>query len=138
MDEKDKTDTQVKNKGGRPRVTDQERKDVRLLALKHTSKAVAVLKHLMIHGADNIKLQAATALLDRGYGKPVSVEERKVEQTVKIQHNDMELARRTAFLLEKAQVGTHHGDVISVDHQGKISTTPGVERRYSGTMTNTH
>jgi len=122
MSGKEKTHTKLENpkgKGGRPRITDQEQKDVRLLALRHTSKAVAVLKQLMLHGADNIKLQAATALLDRGFGKPIAVEERKIEQVIKVQHSDMELARRTAYLLSKAE--------IAEDKPIKV-----IERQYTG------
>ena len=77
--------------------------DLRTLALPHTAKAIKTLKELLLTGTDSIKLQAATALLDRGYGKPVSVEERKIEQIVKVQHSDMDIAGRAAFLLSKAE-----------------------------------
>ncbi len=116
MSENEGTDTKV-NKGGRPRVTDEDRKDIRKLALPHTAKAIRVLKDLLKTGTDSIKLQAATALLDRGFGKPINVEERKVEQIVKHQYSDMELARRTAFLLEKAQAS---------------QSPPELERQYTG------
>jgi len=110
-----------KNKRGRPRVSDSDRVDVRKLAMKHTAHAVRVLKGLLKTGSDSIKLQAATALPDRGYGKPINVEERKVEQTVKVQYSDMELARCTAFLLDRA----NHTDMgtVHIDKAGKATVS---------------
>ena len=101
FEERETEPAPVKRKRGRPFGADS--KDVRELALSLTAPSVRVLKALLKSPHDNIRLAAANSLLDRGFGKPINVEERKVEQTVKHQYSDMELARRVAYTLDKAQ-----------------------------------
>lgn len=54
------------NPGGRPR----EIGYLRELAREKTEEAIETLADVMQHGSDAARVAAATALLDRGYGRP--------------------------------------------------------------------
>jgi hypothetical protein len=54
------------NPGGRPK----GERSVREIAQQHTIEAMETLVHVMRTGKNSERVQAATALLDRGWGKP--------------------------------------------------------------------
>jgi hypothetical protein len=74
------------NPGGRPK----EVKEVKLLARKYTVEAIATLHHFMrahnVHPM--IRIQAANALLDRGYGKPAQ-DVQQPDNSMTIQNMDL-------------------------------------------------
>ena len=57
------------NPSGRPK----ESAHIKALAREHTTEALAALVEAMPEGSHRDKIAAATALLDRGYGKPTQV-----------------------------------------------------------------
>jgi hypothetical protein len=80
------------NPGGRPGAL----ADVRDLAREHTPAAVAKLAHIMDKGKSEMAcIAAASALLDRGWGKPV--------QPVSGEHVIKQESRRTGGLAALAQ-----------------------------------
>jgi len=94
-----------KKKAGRPKGSKNKVSAcIQEMAEPYGKRAVATLRRLM-DKSDNeaIRLQAAKELLDRGYGKPTQVQEKKIEKTVRREYSDTELARRVAFMLEKAR-----------------------------------
>jgi hypothetical protein len=54
------------NPGGRPK----GERSVREIAQQHTTAAMETLVHVMRTGKNSERVQAATTLLDRGWGKP--------------------------------------------------------------------
>src|SRR4051812_2305772 len=66
------------NPGGRPRSL----AEVEELARKRAPKAVRRLTQLMDSDDDRVALAACVALLDRGYGKPRSSDEERIEERV--------------------------------------------------------
>ena len=86
------------NPGGRP-------KDVGLLremAREHTAEALNVLVQAMRDDDPRIRVAAASAILDRGHGKPTTPIE--VEAPVDAEPISMlEIARRIAFILDHAR-----------------------------------
>jgi hypothetical protein len=54
------------NPGGRPK----GERSVREIAQQHTAESMETLVHVMRTGKNSERVQAATALLDRGWGKP--------------------------------------------------------------------
>ena len=78
--------------------------EMRELAKKYGSAATKTLVWLMKKSSnESIRLAASNSLLDRGYGKAIQSVETKGEIVVKPM-SDLELARRTAFMLQKAQI----------------------------------
>ena len=61
----------VKGQTGNPRGRPKEAHDLKELARAQTAEAVKTLIDVMKTGAAAARVQAATALLDRGYGKPL-------------------------------------------------------------------
>ena len=72
------------------------------MARPYAKKALKVVYKLLKDDSAAIRLQAGKELLDRGYGKAMQVTESKIDQTVKVDVTDTELARRAAFILAKA------------------------------------
>lgn len=61
----------VKGKSGNPGGRPKEAADVKALAREYTTEAVEKFIHLMRNGEDErTQLAAASALMDRAYGKP--------------------------------------------------------------------
>lgn len=59
-------ETEVVNRGGRPEV----RKNIAAIARQHGEKAINTLAALLDDADPRVRKDAATAILDRGYGKP--------------------------------------------------------------------
>ena len=93
------------HRGGRKKGTLNKRTlTMREMAQPYCKTATRKLVHLMKHSTnESIVLAASKELLDRGYGKAVAIVESKGEIVVKPM-SDLELARRTAFMLEEAQI----------------------------------
>lgn len=95
------------NPGGRPK------KDPVLAdaARAHTADAINVLAEIMSDQEQNAgaRVQAATALLDRAHGKPVQMTEitGKDGEALIPESNDMETARRVAFILTEGAETCH-------------------------------
>ncbi len=89
------------NPGGRPK----EVADVRKLARSRTKKAVRVLSEIM-ESADtpaNVRVLAAQALLDRGYGRPTQhSEQARFDTAAMDETTQLDVARRVAWMLELA------------------------------------
>ena len=63
----------------RPAVVASEAADVRELARQHTPRAIDALLHIAEHGeSETARVSAATAILDRGWGKPTERAELEV------------------------------------------------------------
>ena len=97
------------NPGGRPK----DSGPLREMAREHTAEALDVLVQAMRDDDPRIRVVAATAILDRGHGKPTTPIE--VEAPVDAEPVSMlELARRIAFalnlgMLEKAKADAAGG-----------------------------
>lgn len=88
------------NPGGRPKVV----AEVRDLARQHTEDAVKALVSIMKGKTmpAAARVSAATAILDRGYGKPTQALEHTDQTTDPVDSlSAFELARQIAFLLAK-------------------------------------
>lgn len=91
------------NPGGRPK----ELKGVQELARTHALLAINVLARVAKSGkSESARVAAATALLDRAFGKPVQMTELsgKNGAPIEVKFEDKtpaEVARRLAFLLSK-------------------------------------
>ena len=75
---------------------------MREMAQPYGAKALTVLRKLMKSDSEQIRLAAAKEIKEWGYGKSHQVTESKIDQTVKVDVTDVELARRAAFILAKA------------------------------------
>jgi len=75
---------------------------MREMAQPYGAKALTVLRKLMKSDSEQIRLAAAKEIKEWGYGKSHQVTESKIDQTVKVDVSDVELARRAAFILAKA------------------------------------
>jgi hypothetical protein len=73
------------NPGGRPAIL----KNLQALAREHTEEAINALVAALKHPATRVA--AATALLDRGYGKPIQTSNHRVIRSLK-DLTDQELA----------------------------------------------
>jgi len=104
-----KTEKRPKTPGsGRKKGTgNKSTTEIKTLAQTFGSQAVRRLKWLMSHSkSENVQVNAAQALLDRGYGKPVA----QVQHTgadsgpIKVQDmSNLEVARRMAFVFDLAK-----------------------------------
>ena len=62
------------NPGGRPKVRLADGRTLSDLAKEHTAEAVHVLAEVMTNGASEMaRVTAATAILDRGWGRPQQI-----------------------------------------------------------------
>lgn len=84
------------NPGGRPVVL----KNLQALAREHTEEAIDALVAALKHPATRV--QAATALLDRGYGRPIQTSNHRVIRSV-ADLSDQELDALLASEEEKEQ-----------------------------------
>jgi hypothetical protein len=95
---------QTGNPGGRPRVIESLTREARL----HTHEALRTLLKLMRSAqSENVRLNAAGLILDRGWGKPVQavqVDGRLMEKKLH-EMTDAELATFEARLLDAADEG---------------------------------
>jgi hypothetical protein len=87
------------NPGGRPR----EIAEVRDLAREHTPEAINTLAEIMNNkdSKDAARVSAASALLDRGYGRPAQALALEVK-TKRQELSNEELARRILFIMASA------------------------------------
>lgn len=73
--------------GSRPRATDGQKETLSALARTHTKVAISTLVRVASKSqSDSAAVAAASALLDRGYGKPPQTLEHGGELTIK--HED--------------------------------------------------
>lgn len=88
---------------------------MRELAKPHCKKALKKLVELSQSDIPAIALAASNSLLDRGYGKPVSIIEKTVEKTIDVQMDDTELARRVAFMLAMADEKRKEAELPAIE-----------------------
>lgn len=95
------------NPGGRPRVIAH----VRDLAQEYTPEAIQTLAEIMTdkHESASARVAAASAILDRGYGKPTTFIETTLESPAM---SIEEVARRIAFVMNAPRTG---GQVVEGD-----------------------
>jgi len=97
----------VKGKSGNPGGRPKDEYNLRDLAKTHTIEAVTAIYELMqdVECPHSTRLNAACALLDRGYGKPTMMMEHTGKDGAELPSVDfMETARRIAFTLVKAEM----------------------------------
>lgn len=75
------------NPSGRPKIPE----DLKLAARAHTAVALQTLVEVCKSGGDSARVSAASALLDRGYGKPTQTIEANVKRSI-VDLTDAELA----------------------------------------------
>jgi len=91
--------------GGRQLGTlNKSAQDIKALAGDYGPKAIAELARLATEATnEQTRVSACKELLDRGYGKAVQSVAATIER-VDVPVSDLELARRAAFLLTKADL----------------------------------
>ena len=104
----DKVEEEVKPKrariGGRQKGTPNKiTATMRELASPYAKQSMQVIKGLLKSQNESIRLAAAKEVLDRAHGKSISTVETSIDQTVKIETTDTDLARRAAFMLTRAE-----------------------------------
>ena len=111
--------------GGRKKgVLNKSTQDIKALASEYGPEAVAELARLVTGAAnEHTRVAACKELLDRGYGRASQVVESKTEQKVEIKYSDAELARRVAFMLQKAAEAKRKTEK---ETHAKIGTDPAI------------
>jgi hypothetical protein len=84
--------------------------DIRSLARQYTEQAVETLAHIMRQpkSPESSRVAAATALLDRGWGKPHQTSEMTVRRVIARELGDDELAAIAAGDSEPSHDGPVH------------------------------
>ena len=95
-------------KGSKNKVTTA----IRDMAQPYGARAIRKLVGLLKSTNEAIVLQASKELIDRGYGKAHQSASQTVDTTIRLEVTDMELARRAAFLLTKAELALDRADTI--------------------------
>ena len=96
---------QQKTGGRKIGVLNKSTQDIKALAGNYGSIAIAELARLATEATnEQTRVSACKELLDRGYGKPVQSVAATIERVDVPKATDMELARRAAFLLTKADL----------------------------------
>ncbi len=98
-----------KSGGRKIGVLNKSTQDIKALASDYGAKAIAELARLATDATNEAtRVSACKELLDRGYGKAVQSVAATIERVDK-PVSDMELARRAAFLLTKADLALKDG-----------------------------
>lgn len=101
------------NPSGRPKVCQEAQE----LARQHGPDAIRRLASLMEKGeSDHVRLNAAVALLDRGYGKPAQTVNSNVTRTDVRQLSDEELASALARVEAALAGGDEAEERPSITH----------------------
>ena len=91
-------------------VLNKSTQDIKALAGDYGPKAIAELARLATEAtSEQTRVSACGELLDRGYGKAVQSVAATIERVDVREVTDLELARRAAFLLTKADLALKDG-----------------------------
>lgn len=96
-----------RNAGGEPKAPDTPK--MRETARAHGAKALKTIVQVMQYGAnDRVRLDAAVALLDRGYGKPTQMIAGEGDSPIRIEVREQLMGKLTALA---AAVGIEEPDL---------------------------
>jgi hypothetical protein len=91
-------------------------RDIQALARTHTKEAVAALVYFL--SSEKLGVAAASALLDRGYGKPMqTLNVRRIKDIADL--DDAELAMLAGITIDGEAIEAQDAPAIESDEKGK-------------------